>query len=88
MPVQLNWGTPEVGQPITTYNVFRRVGLGDINPITHFLSSVPGTQTDFEDSTYVPSTLENPGYQYAVSASNDDGEGPLSNAILITFDFM
>lgn len=88
MPIHLDWIPPSTGQPILSYNIFKRIGPGPLNPGLDFLTTVPGFQTTFDDTDYVKSILEDPGYQYTISANNSKGEGVTSNSVLITFEFV
>jgi len=88
MPVKLSWTEPDRGSPITSYNIFKRIGPGEVDPISDFLITIPSLPRSFEDFDVIAETLRSPGYQYTITANNEFGEGPeSSNSILITFAF-
>lgn len=88
MPIRLDWIPPSTGHPILSYNIFKRIGPGTIDPGSNFLTTVPGFQTTFDDPDYVKATLTDPGYLYVISANNSAGEGVFSNSVLVTFEFI
>lgn len=87
MPIKLTWTEPATGSPFLSFNIYKRVGQGEIDPVTHFLRTVPGNQLSFDDTDYDRDTLSTTGYLYQISANNNFGEGPLSNSVLITHEF-
>ena len=48
---------------------------------------VTAPTTQFVDNNLTKTTLENPGYNYAVTALSGAGESDFSNTLLITFGF-
>ncbi len=73
----LNWTAPSSnGSPITGYEIFR----GSTNVSEQLYSVVPGSTLTFTDGNVVDGLT----YFYYISAVNNAGPGPISNAVYAT----
>jgi titin len=75
--VNLTWETPsnDGGSPITSYNVYRGTSSGSLEFLVRVLNSL-----EYLDNDIVSGTT----YYYAVSAINNIGMGPQSEAVTTT----